>query len=476
MLTPTSAAELAEPVAIIYRDAELRILAALAGKLAQGIDLTDWEARQLTELQNVRAQVLTILAETNAEAAAAIDRAIAWAYSGGELSALVDLNAELPAGVGLAPRPEVVALAADTVAAVASTAPAILRGVDDAYRSIIRQAAADVAAGSLGRREATQRAINTFLGEGLTFVPTKRGNWDIATYAEMATRTATARSSIQGHLDTMGSMGLDLVVIHPGPRACRICDQWARMILTTGTATGVQQLDNAAAPGTVSIDVGGTLDDAKAAGWGHPNCRCGMRSFIPGVTDVSLIERPEWDAVGYEAQQKQRGIERQIRAWKRREALAITGDDRADARRQVRAYQEAQRQHLVKHPTLKRQSEREQIGGRFSGNAGQARRRAGSTPPRETSKATQRATRPAPAKPAPNAKPTRPAAPAAAPATSSAEVAAPRQTPPSEPRAPRPDPRGKDARTMTNAERLEAARIMFGTDSPEYRAALKRWG
>lgn len=468
MLTPTSAAELAEPVAIIYRDAELRILAALAGKLAKGIDLTDWEARQLTELQNVRAQVVAILDETNAEAAAAIERAIEWAYSGGELSALTDLGAELPPGVGLAPRPEVVALAADTVAAVASTAPAILRGVDDAYRSIIRQAAADVAAGSLGRREATQRAINAFLGNGLTFVPTKRGNWDIATYAEMATRTATARSSIQGHLDTMGGMGLDLVVIHPGPRACRICDHWARMVLTTGTATGVQQLDNVAAPGSVSVDVGATLDDARAAGWGHPNCRCGMRSFIPGVTDLALIERPEWDAVGYEAQQKQRGIERQVRAWKRREALAITGDDREAARRQVRAYQETQRQHLAKHPTLKRQSEREQIGGRFSGNASQARRRAGTTP--ASAPAAPRAKAAAPARQAPQRPATAPAAPAPTPTPAAPRPAA------TAPPAPRADPRGKDARTMTNAERLEAARIMFGTNSPEYRRALKRWG
>lgn len=421
MLTPTSAAELAEPVAIIYRDAELRILAALAGKLAQGVELTDWEARQLTELQNVRREVLAILAETSAEAAAAIDRAIAWAYSGGELSALTDLGAELPAGVGLAPRPDVLALAAEVTAGTVTATAAVLRGVDDVYRSIVRQVVGEVAAGGIGRREATQRALNAFLGEGLRFVPTKRGRMDIATYTEMAVRTATARSSIQGHLDTLGGLGLDLVVIHPGPRACRICDHWARMILTTGTSTGVRSMDNEAGPGTVAVDVGATLDDARAAGWGHPNCRCGMRSFIPGVTDPALIERPEWDAVGYEAQQRQRGIERQIRGWKQREAIAITADDRADARRHVLAYQAEQRKHLAKHPSLKRQSEREQIGGRFSGNPTQARRRPGARPP-----------------------------------------------------APRPQ--GKDARTMTNAERVEAARIMFGSGSAEYREARRRWG
>lgn len=425
MITPTSAEALAEPVALIYRDAELRILSMIAEKLAQGLTLSGWEARQLTELQNVRREVLAILRETDAAAYAEIEQSIAWAYSGGELSALTDMDAELPAGVGLGPRPEVVALAGEVTAGVASATAAILRGVDDAYRRIVGQAAASVLAGTEGRRGATQRAIDAFLGQGLKFIPTKRGRMDIATYAEMAMRTATARGAIQGHLDQLGALGNDLVVIHPGPRACRICDQWARMILTTGTTTGPRLVESAISDALVTVDVGSTVELARAGGWGHPNCRCGMRGYIPGVTDPAIIERPEWDEAGYLAQQQQRAIERQIRAWKRREALAIDAENRADARRQVLAYQEKQREHIKRNPSLKRQSEREQIGGRYSGNPTQARRRAGTGP-------------------------------APTPAASSVN--------------------GRDVRTMSDAERLEAARIMFGTNSPEYRKAKAEWG
>lgn len=39
-----------------------------------------------------------------------------------------------------------------------------------------------------------------------------------------------------------------------------------------------------------------------------------------------------------------------------------------------------------------------------------------------------------------------------------------------------PQPQGKDPRSMTNSELLEAARIMYGTGSPQYRQALARWG
>jgi hypothetical protein len=44
------------------------------------------------------------------------------------------------------------------------------------------------------------------------------------------------------------------------------------------------------------------------------------------------------------------------------------------------------------------------------------------------------------------------------------------------PKRPPPDPRGRDFRDMSNAEKLEAARIMYGTNSAQYRAARKRWG
>lgn len=421
MITPESASTLADPVGLIYRDAELRVLALIADRLARGLDLTDWQQRQLAELQAVRREVVAILAETNAEAAAAIDRALEWAYSSGQLSAVTDMGASLPPGVGLEPRPEVLALADDVLNGLASATPAILRGVDDAYRSIIAQVAGSVLTGAEGRRQATQRAINSFLRNGLRFVPTKRGNMDIATYAEMAVRTATARGAIQGHLDQMGAMGVNLVIIHPGPRACRICDHWARMILSTSGQTGTLELDRVNGPGTIRVDVPATLDDARAAGWGHPNCRCGCRAYLPGVTDPGLIERPEWDALGYEAQQRQRGIERQIRAWKQREALAITSADRAASERQRKAWQAAQRDHLHEHPTLKRQYEREQVGGRFSGNTGQARQRVRVS-------------------------------------------------------ADRPNPRGRDYRGMSDAERMEAARIMFGENSAEFREARRRWG
>lgn len=419
MISPTIAADLAEEVARIYRDAELRILARIASSLAVGIELDDWAVQQLARIQRIRPGILAELSAVNAEAAAAIELALDRAYFAGELSALTDIGDLAPFEL-VNPRPAVAAIAEDIATGLNQAAPALLRGIDDTYRSIVADAAASVLAGAEGRRGATQRALNAFLGDGMKFVPTRGGMWDIATYTEMAVRTGVARGAVQGHVDQMAAMGQDLVIIRPGPRACRICDQWARMVLSTSGMTGTLTVERVNGPGTITIEVEATLDQARAAGWGHPNCRCGIRAYMPGVTKLSMLDRPEWDAEGYVQQQRQRAIERKVREWKQREAIAIEPGAAVEARQKVKAWQSAQRDHLAANPSLKRRYEREQVGGRFSGRVPPSR------PP-----------------------------------------AAPRQ---------RPQPQGKDARAMSNAERVEAARIMFGSGSPEYREARRRWG
>lgn len=365
MISPTLGAALAEPVADIYRDAELRILERIAWSLMADIEAGDWEVQQLLRLQRIRAEVLAELRAINPVAAAAIQQAIDQAYSVGGLSAFADVGEaveHVEASVDQR-RAAVVAYATDVMRGVASAQPPILRAVDDVYRDVIARVTSQAVVGTITRETAVQSALDDFLGRGLNSVPTRRGSMNLADYATMAVRTATVRSAISGQVDTSRQMGLDLVVIHPGPRACDICDRWARAILTTGTQVGQLQLDDLGRGGVVEVTVDGTLDEARAAGWGHPNCRCGMHTYLPGVTQRDIIERPAWDAEGYAAQQRQRAIERQIRGWKSRQAVAVTPEAKAETGKRVRAWQSAMRDHLEQHPDLKRQGAREQITG-----------------------------------------------------------------------------------------------------------------
>ncbi|WP_350225111.1 phage minor capsid protein, partial [Aerococcus sp. UMB8623] len=61
---------------------------------------------------------------------------------------------------------------------------------------------------------------------------------------------------------------------------------------------------------TVTVNVKGTLEEAKQAGLYHPNCGHTMRLFLPGITRQA---RPQHDPARYEASQKQRALEREIR-------------------------------------------------------------------------------------------------------------------------------------------------------------------
>ena len=71
-----------------------------------------------------------------------------------------------------------------------------------------------------------------------------------------------------------------------------------------------------------------------------------MSGYIPGLTETPKRTEIE-DPGGFEVRQRQRAIERNIRKWKRREAVAITDEAREQARRKVLEWQAEQRKHLA---------------------------------------------------------------------------------------------------------------------------------
>jgi hypothetical protein len=363
MISASTGERYAEPVAVIYRDAELRILSTITKALAQGIDAPGWEQLQLARIQSVRKSATAELARANPLVAAQIEGSLTAAYTAGGASALADVAGVLdPLNAPTLQKVAAVrALAAATADGLASAQNAVLRGVDDIYRSVVAKSSANVVAGAVGRREATQSAINQFLSKGLTGIQTQRGVMDISTYANMAVRTATARVTLQGHLDTMTVLDLDLVMIEPGPRPCDTCDYWAGKILTVNGVAGMMTVADLSGTGTIDVEVDATLDDARNDGWGHPNDRCNIATYLPGVTESAALERQPWDAEGYAAQQQQRAIERQIRGWKTAEATSITPERAAEASAKVESWQAAQRDLLANNEFLKRQYSREQI-------------------------------------------------------------------------------------------------------------------
>jgi len=354
----------------LYRAAEQAILREVTRRLAAGMDAPDWAATRLAQVSALRRIAERILDAVADESAVELRATLAEAYRTGQAIATTQLPAQLlprdpdavAAAAGqLARTPVIEALAAALVADVGQRHANVLRHVLDVYRTVIQQATAVSVAGGMTRRQASQWAYARLVDQGVTsFVDSAGRRWRLSSYVEMAVRTVTQRAAVQGQTDRLSSLGVDTVIVSDSPRECPRCRPWEGKVLSiSGNLRGRVELPSMVGESTVVVDIAGSVDEARRAGLQHPNCTHSLRAFLPGATRPA---RPTANAKGYEAKERQREIERQIRKWKEREAAALTDEAKAGAAAKVRAWQKAMRDHLAANPELKRLPYREQIG------------------------------------------------------------------------------------------------------------------
>lgn len=352
-ISPDHGARLAQTAVEVVTAAELEILRRISRSLNQGADAPDWARTKLAELQMLRARWARDLTAMESALSAAVGQTIHTAYTDGQALAVGDLD-QTGARPNLPPAQiaSVQVIVADLNVALAGVGIRALRSVVDAYQEAVAVASSNVLLGAQTRREAAQTALVRLLGQGIDGFRDAAGrNWRLESYVEMAVRTGAGQAAVAGHLDTLLASGQNLVQIIPGPRACPICDRWAGKIVSlTSVTTAIVDGQR--------VDVFGTMDQARQAGVFHPNCRCSTGIYLPGITE---LDPPRPDPRGYELQQEQRRLERGVRDWKRREALALSPEAARQAAAKTRAWQARLREHVAANPELKRQRHREQI-------------------------------------------------------------------------------------------------------------------
>ncbi|MFE7853742.1 phage minor capsid protein [Streptomyces sp. NPDC057403] len=351
----------------LYAQAEERLLGIIARQLAAGLDAPGWVERKLGAIQAVRRASQAVVDELGKAVTLEVFDVVAEAYNTGHRAAVAELGALSDAGRRLVddvtPNAQAVdRLAAETVDLLTDRHRSILRAVDDGYRSVVAEVTATPLLGTGTRRQATQDAMQRFADRGIRSFTDRAGRrWQLTSYAEMAVRTSVGRAATEAHMRTLADSGVDLVIVSDAPRECPLCRPWERKVLSlTGGGARTVSVEHATEDGRmVPVDVAGSLDEARRAGLQHPNCRHSVSAYTPGITRV---EPAESDPEGYEAGQRQRAIERNIRKWKNREAAAVTPEAKQAARAKVRQHQAAMRQHLGDHPDLRRNPKREQPG------------------------------------------------------------------------------------------------------------------
>lgn len=301
---PELARRLAAAAQTIYAEASDEMLEKVARRLARGIEEPGWAEAKLADVGRLRAETAKTLAGLEGKAGGTISKAITEAFTRGAEAAQVEVGGQL---YGRSSGRTLDALVREAVTGVTQTHDGILRNVADNYRQIIAGATTRIAVGTESRREATSRALAEFARRGITGFEDRAGRkWEIETYAEMATRTATGRAQVAGSLDRFSDRGIDVVIVSNAPEECSTCRPWEGKVLSiSGTSQG--RLDD-------GVEIAGTVAEARAAGLLHSNCRHRLGAYIPGLTPVPTNTS---DPKGDEERQRQRALERQVRAAKR---------------------------------------------------------------------------------------------------------------------------------------------------------------
>lgn len=231
----------------------------------------------------------------------------------------------------------------------------IWRRMDDIYRQTIYKTEMFMAAGAKSLDQAIDMATKEFLDGGIDCIEYSNGRRvNIASYAEMALRTASQRATFLAEGKKRDEWVIHTIFVSAHANTCPKCEPWQGKVLvddvfSSGTAT------EAAALGVP------LLSTAMKAGLLHPNCRHTLATYFPGITILPKVPNKDKALKTYEAEQKQRALERRIRKAKRKVAGACDNDNIRKAQAELRDLQRQIREHMDQHPELRREYNREKI-------------------------------------------------------------------------------------------------------------------
>lgn len=342
MVDPDELVRLSRRLEQLYADVEVSLLRYIAKRLARGLGDDDWAVKRLGEAGVVRSRARRIVSSLQRERDKEVVRMVVAAHAAGAESAarttgiaatIATVDSEA------ASRALVHALSGN----LSQADLRILRSADDIYRRVIANVTARGLADEFTRRAAAQAALDMFTDTGITgFTDMAGRNWSLTSYAEMATRTAVHNAERQGVMDGVRAAGRDLVMISGSPACCDLCAPWEGQVVSLdGMTTGYP-----------------TLSDAEADGVFHPGCRHTVAPYVEGLTRADYYQ--QGDPERYAAEQQQRYLERGLRQWKRREALALDPTQAQLAQNKIGEWRRRLEEHVTKHD-LPREREREQI-------------------------------------------------------------------------------------------------------------------
>lgn len=369
MLKPKQIDELPESLIELYSQVEMDIIADMARRIS-GMDYfipaAEWQYRKLIEMGNCHGWIMQALSaqtgKTRAEIERMMDEAGAKAIrqdaaiykraglSPPELAASPSLQAVLNDGIQ---RTE--GLFENLTGTTANT-------VSRQFERALDRAWLQVQSGAFSQEEAIRGAVKDLAEKGVESIAYPSGYVD---HMDVAVRRAAVTGANQAALrlqDALADeMGSDLVEVtaHAGARPEHAAWQ-GKVYSRSGNSRKYPPL----------VESTGYGSGAGLGGW---NCRHNVFPFFDGISDPAYtktelkdMDEPKYTYNGeklteYEASQKQRAIERNIRRWKREyTAMEAAGLDTSEAAAKLSRWQKTQKD-FISQTGLKRQADREWV-------------------------------------------------------------------------------------------------------------------
>lgn len=202
---------------------------------------------------------------------------------------------------------------------------AILRMTDDVYRQTIFKAQMFYNSGASTLWKAVDMATKDFLSAGINCIQYKNGaRVNIASYSEMALRTANKRANLMGSANKRMEYGIHTVKITSHNSACPMCIQWQGKVYyddVYGEVTPAERRGLGDYP---------LLSTAVKGGMFHPNCKNGLSTYYEGINHPPkepTKKEVEEMTRRYNLEQRQRECERNIRKYKRLENGSLDSDN-----------------------------------------------------------------------------------------------------------------------------------------------------
>ena len=328
----------------MFQDIEMELIKSMkrtmkrhiGEEFQEEINWSQWQAEMLNGLAQYKAENADKLQGYYSTINDEIEEAIRQAYELGESEQEIEILRAIQEGFNnnqvytmqggffKLNKDKLNALIKATIEDMSKAENAILRMTNDVYRQSIFKAQMFYNSGASTLWKAVDMATKEFLSAGINCVQYKNGaRVNIASYSEMALRTANKRANLMGSANKRMEYGIHTVKITAHNSACPMCIQWqGRVYIDDVYGAGTKEESRKSGYPLLS--------EAVKGGMFHPNCKNGLSTYYEGInqppkkptkTEVEEMTRR------YNLEQRQRECERNIKKYKRLEAGCIDAEN-----------------------------------------------------------------------------------------------------------------------------------------------------